>query len=341
MAFRRSIWLVLACAQLGPLLGCSSPSAPILALPTFDFDALGPGRYLVKSAGTPGWLLVDGSARSVVEVEREGPDIWPVLSPDGERVAYRKWHGLRNSIWGYEIFVAAADGTRERRVLTLEGSHERHPSWSPDGEALLVPTFTLLTYSLLLVRADGSGHQIVRSRFDLTLDPDRDRCPQVESEAAFNHVVSMRSSDEIVLLCEGRLFVVQADAEREIGYVSPLRHPGSEAPYLQKLSVSPGGDRVALLETVGTDGALVVVDLESGEVQMTVSLQASAVPWLQPDASRLCWSRDGERVHFLWTSGGWGAPSHLYTVPATGGTPVLVAGGRSGEASIDHVSCAT
>src|SRR5580765_7385424 len=62
----------------------------------------------------------------------------PRLSPDGRWVAYvvttadLKQNRRRSAIW-----IAAADGTSEPRVLTTSPQSSTAPRWRPDGKALL------------------------------------------------------------------------------------------------------------------------------------------------------------------------------------------------------------
>ncbi len=60
-----------------------------------------------------------------------GVNTFPVLSPDGRQLAYRKIIGEMNS----EVFLADPDGSRPRNI-TDHPAYEGWPSWSPDGKLL-------------------------------------------------------------------------------------------------------------------------------------------------------------------------------------------------------------
>ncbi len=57
-----------------------------------------------------------------------GTNTFPVLSPDGKTLAFRKMVGEKNS----EIFLADSDGQHERNI-TNHPAFDGWPCWSPDG----------------------------------------------------------------------------------------------------------------------------------------------------------------------------------------------------------------
>ena len=57
-----------------------------------------------------------------------GTNTFPVLSPDGKTLAFRKMIGEKNS----EVFLADSDGRNEHN-LTNHLAFDGWPSWSPDG----------------------------------------------------------------------------------------------------------------------------------------------------------------------------------------------------------------
>ena len=89
-------------------------------------------------------------------------------SPDGRRLAFvRAATGGRGSGPGISVFVVAADGKGERRLLgcrpvnpgSCDGLFTSRLAWSPDGSRLVVPRGD----SLFVVDVDRGGHRRVTS----------------------------------------------------------------------------------------------------------------------------------------------------------------------------------
>jgi Tol biopolymer transport system component len=75
----------------------------------------------------------------------------PAWSPNGTRIAF-----AGRSTPG--IFVAAADGTGRTRLTTPTGTdRDEGPTWSPDGQWLAFHRSFSSTWSVFVVRSDGSG----------------------------------------------------------------------------------------------------------------------------------------------------------------------------------------
>ncbi|MBX3357245.1 MAG: PD40 domain-containing protein [Phycisphaeraceae bacterium] len=58
-------------------------------------------------------------------------DIMPVISPDGQRIAFAS-----NRAGSWDIYVMSVNGGQAVQV-TSDKTHELHPSWSPDGTRLV------------------------------------------------------------------------------------------------------------------------------------------------------------------------------------------------------------
>ncbi len=104
-------------------------------------------------------------------LRRLSSGIDPVISPDGQRVAFTRWQGDSGSLW-----VANLDGSGERQI-TGEIKQARHPSWSPDGKRIVVNlqhggrlNSKTTCYSL----KGQDPEEIMKKNFPWNLDPEED-----------------------------------------------------------------------------------------------------------------------------------------------------------------------
>jgi TolB protein len=83
-------------------------------------------------------------------------DIYPVVSPDGERIAFTS-----DSDGDFEIWVMDIDGRNQRR-LTQNEVNDRYPAWSPDGDWIVYSADVRGdgNFDLYRARADGNGEPV-------------------------------------------------------------------------------------------------------------------------------------------------------------------------------------
>ena len=74
---------------------------------------------------------IDLATKQVATLVSGGVNTFPVMSPDGRKLAFRRIIGDMNS----EVFVADADG-RNAKNITNHWSYEGWPAWSPDGKTI-------------------------------------------------------------------------------------------------------------------------------------------------------------------------------------------------------------
>lgn len=100
---------------------------------------------------------IDLATQQVTTLISGGVNTFPVMSPDGRKIAYRKIVGDMNS----EVFVADADG-RNPRNLTNHWTFEGWPAWSPDGRRIAYAgNRGNAGYQIFLMDADGSNVRLL------------------------------------------------------------------------------------------------------------------------------------------------------------------------------------
>jgi TolB protein len=92
----------------------------------------------------------------VVQLIAGGVNTYPVWSPDGTRLAFRRMLGEMNS----EVFIAKADGT-EARNLTNHPAFDGWPAWSPDGHRIAFASNRNWNYQIFVMNADGRDVRLV------------------------------------------------------------------------------------------------------------------------------------------------------------------------------------
>jgi hypothetical protein len=103
---------------------------------------------IIRSAGA--YLdvtMIDRTGKQQVLIRDAG---WaPRFSPDGNSIAFGD--GNPDDIWIYDLM------TQSRRRLTLDGTSNNDPAWSPDGRQLAMSSDKVSRKDVLIRNADGSG----------------------------------------------------------------------------------------------------------------------------------------------------------------------------------------
>ncbi|MBI2840815.1 MAG: PD40 domain-containing protein [Acidobacteria bacterium] len=99
---------------------------------------------------------VDVATKRVTTLISGGVNTFPVMSPDGSRIVFRRMVGESNS----ELLVADADGSNPRN-LTNHRAFEGWPAWSPDGTQIAFAGNRNSSYQIFVMKADGTDVRLV------------------------------------------------------------------------------------------------------------------------------------------------------------------------------------
>jgi Tol biopolymer transport system component len=152
-----NLWRVRIDEESGETLGQPEPLT-VPARSAGPFRGSADGRAIVYQAGTSGYDLervpldtrgfpAGPAARLLTDHEGMGE---PRISPAGDLLAFSTWRA------GEDLWVVRTDGPDLRRV-TSTGFHDRSPSFSADGKALLFHSDRSGKYELWRVQLDGGG----------------------------------------------------------------------------------------------------------------------------------------------------------------------------------------
>ena len=119
------------------------------------------GRRIAFESNWQVWVVnADGSGQR--QLTRKGAHNFnPAWSPDGTRIAFERARRRRSpcswcpGLWGYDVYVMNADGSRQQR-LTRGASQ---PHWSPDGRKIAFVSQRDGDPDIYVMNPDGSGQR--------------------------------------------------------------------------------------------------------------------------------------------------------------------------------------
>ena len=100
--------------------------------------------------------VIDLRTRRITTLITGGVNTYPVWSPDGKQIAFRRMLGEMNS----EVFIANSDGTNTRN-LTSHPAFDGWPAWSPDGSQIAFGSNRNANYQIFLMKSDGSDVRLL------------------------------------------------------------------------------------------------------------------------------------------------------------------------------------
>jgi TolB protein len=261
---RSTFWLIAVCTASG----CDG-TAPegverdeiVYHAPTVGLDA---DLFAIPANGGPPRQLTTSP----------GYDFFAAVSPDGQRVAFRKDHeGVS------EIYVINADGTGERRITNLGFANE--PAWAPDGQRLIFSANS----ELYTVDVDGNG--LTQLTNNTVADGSAHWSPDGTKIALVRETAPSRLD----------VYVMNSDGTNPVRLTES--HHSDFAPRW-----SPDGRRIAFIADTAiapmTGGnALAVIDAAGSPRELLTPFTGAAI-------DGFTWSRDGARIIFsrlgdLWS----------------------------------------
>jgi Tol biopolymer transport system component len=243
-------------------------------------------------------LLSDGKFRPLTHPPANAADSTPVVSPDGNSIAFVRSTGLENA----NIFVSDAAGASLPHAITFDGSGIRGVAWTRDGQDLLYTGRRVGMWRMWRVPAyGGSPRDLVIAGKDAQF---------VAVAPAGNRMV-YTVSPTVSAIWRAELGNPEHAVEHAV-----IRTSGSE----MGARYSPDGKSIADISDQSGNDEIWLSDAEGGN-------RVQATSFKGPDLARVHWSPDGKSLIFD-VRGDQG--NDLYIMPATaGGKPVRVQLGAS------------
>jgi TolB protein len=99
---------------------------------------------------------IDVATGRIATLISGGVNTYPVMSPDGRRIAFRRMVQTINS----EVFIADSDGSNARNI-TNSLAFDGWPAWSPDGSRIAFASNRNSSYQIFTMRPDGSDTRLI------------------------------------------------------------------------------------------------------------------------------------------------------------------------------------
>jgi dipeptidyl aminopeptidase/acylaminoacyl peptidase len=103
--------------------------------------------------------LVDLTVKALTT--RDGPDLDPVVSPDGKLIAYRGYDDKVLSYQQNDLYIMNADGSNSRELAADFAGGMDQIAWAPDGKSLLVSSEDHGVISLFNIDLKGNVSKVM------------------------------------------------------------------------------------------------------------------------------------------------------------------------------------
>jgi Tol biopolymer transport system component len=214
----------------------------------------------------------DGSDQTRL-TENDFRESFPVVSPDGQRIAFSEEIG-----GGVDIFIMNVDGTGLRRLtnLTEQRLGARRPAWSRDGSKLAFETF--VKPDIYVIRADGT--ELV----NLTKSPEPDGSPAWSPDGQRMAFVRIQGDRPV-------LYVMNADGTNPLQLsVEKVSKPGGGWWVAPKWS--PDGRRIAFVSDRDGNHEIYTIDPDGkNPVRLTNNTAEDGHPSWSPDGRQIAFHR--------------------------------------------------
>jgi Tol biopolymer transport system component len=255
--------------------------------------------FVSTEAGNPDIFTInpDGTGKSPnLTASSPFPDLQPVWSPDGHRIAFTS---LRDG--DREIYVMNADGSHQSR-LTNNPARDDDPSWSPNGRQILFASDRDGDAEIYRMDADGSRVRQITDNAALDFQPQAS--PRTESLA----FVSDRGGAFAIWVSSARGHAAQQLTGNDVGAVVPVwARNGKSIAFVNNCCVLENSD----ILVIKTDGKHIR--------HLTQNFDSNFNP---------SWSPDGHELAFdhcvIDFSTGVCSPSDLYLVNRRGDVPAPI-----------------